>query len=106
MGVPLFHRGFGCQGRFDRLRCRTHRSNLDREKSLVMQIEVMLVTAVLERWKRGPHEQKRRYSFFADWQSDDVANDLPPSRREIEGMKKWLERHAPTSYRRLFRGAS
>jgi hypothetical protein len=67
-----------------------------------MLVEVMMYDYVLRRWREDPKAPKRSYEAMASWQGARPENDQPLTLQEVESMKAWMKKHAPTSYFRLF----
>ncbi len=69
-----------------------------------MFIELMATHIVLEKWKRNPRASKMEIGVWSHWREPTEENHLPLSRADVLRMKRFLKKHAPTYYRRLFGG--
>ena len=65
-----------------------------------MFIELLAVYNSLSRWKRNPNTPKCQYRF-AQWQTDDSANDVPVNDATVTAWKEMLRKRAPTAYRQI-----
>ena len=67
-----------------------------------MFAKLLATHLVLGKWKRNPTATKREIGVWAHWQEDWEENDCPLSQGEVQTMKTFLRRHAPTSYFAIF----
>jgi len=67
-----------------------------------MFAEVLFNFFALKRWRANPVASKREIGLLCSWKEDWPENDLPLSQAEVERMKTFLRRHAPSMYRGLF----
>ena len=69
-----------------------------------MFIELQAAYLILSKWKQNPAATKREIGAWTHWRYDRDDNRLPVSSLELEQMKTFLRRHAPSSYSKLFGG--
>jgi hypothetical protein len=67
-----------------------------------MFIEIQAVFLVLRKWKESPAATRREIGIWAHWKEDREENDRPLSPMEVQRMKGFLRRHAPSSFIKLF----
>jgi hypothetical protein len=67
-----------------------------------MFAELMFHYFALRKWKLNPAATKRQIGMLSSWNEDRPENYLPLSRAEVARMKRFLRKHAPSSYRKLF----
>ena len=67
-----------------------------------MFAEILATDLVLKAWKRNPSATKREIGVWAHWKQDDEENERPLSEAEVQEMKKFLRRNAPTGYFTIF----
>jgi hypothetical protein len=67
-----------------------------------MFAEILATDLVLKAWKRNPAATKREIGVWSHWKQDDEENDQPLSEAEVQEMKKFLRRNAPTGYFTIF----
>jgi len=65
-------------------------------------IEVMACNSILEKWKENPTFTKQEIGVWSTWKEGGPGTDVPLSEKEVQHMKEFLRRVAPTSYARLF----
>jgi hypothetical protein len=65
-------------------------------------IEVMGCNWILEKWKENPTLTKRELGLWGGGKKGGPGTDVPLSEKEVQRMKEFLRRVAPTSYARLF----
>ena len=68
----------------------------------IMFAEVLFNYCALRQWKKNPAASKREIGLLYSWNQDRPENRLPLSRAEVTRIKKFLRRHAPSSYSKLF----
>ena len=67
-----------------------------------MFIEVQAAYLVLKRWNQNPAATKRQIGIWQHWKEETEDNDRPLTEVEVERMKTFLRRNAPTSYFMIF----
>jgi hypothetical protein len=67
-----------------------------------MFVEIQSAYLILRSWKQNPAATRRELGLWAHWKEDREENDRPLSGEEVERMKAFLRRYAPTSFFRLF----
>ena len=67
-----------------------------------MFVEIQAAYFVLRSWKENPGTTKRQIGVWAHWKEDRPNNDHPLSQVEVQRMKAFLRRHAPSSFYNLF----
>jgi hypothetical protein len=67
-----------------------------------MMIEVQATYLVLKRWSQNPAATKRQIGIWQHWTHGTADNDRPLTEVEVQRMKAFLMRNAPTSYFTLF----
>jgi hypothetical protein len=67
-----------------------------------MFIELQSTYFVLRSWKQDPAATKREIGVWDHWGQEREENDRPLSEAEVQEMKLFLRRHAPTSYFEIF----
>jgi hypothetical protein len=67
-----------------------------------MFIEVQAAYFVLKRWNQNPGATKRQIGIWQHWNQETEDNDRPLTEVEVERMKTFLRRNAPTSYFKIF----
>ena len=67
-----------------------------------MFAEIVGAHYVLKAWKRNPTATKREIGVWQHWKLDDEENERPLSESEIQDLKKFLRRNAPTGYFEIF----
>jgi hypothetical protein len=67
-----------------------------------MMIEVQAAYFVLKRWNQNSAATKRQIGIWQHWKQETEDNDRPLSEVEVERMKVFLRRNAPTSYSEIF----
>ena len=67
-----------------------------------MMIELQAVFLVLKEWNQNPAATKRQIGIWQHWRRETEGNDLPLTGVEVERMKAFLQRNAPTSYFEIF----
>ncbi len=67
-----------------------------------MFIEVQATYFVLNKWKNNPAATKLQIGIWQHWKEDAEDNNRPLSEVEVERMKVFLRRNAPTSYFEIF----
>jgi hypothetical protein len=65
-------------------------------------VEVLMYDYVLRRWRTNPTAPKRSYEAIYCWQDAKPENDQPLTHKDVESMKAWMKRHAPTGYFMIF----
>ncbi len=70
---------------------------------MLMFIELQAAYLVLRKWKQTPAATKREIGVWARWLDERDDNRRPLSSREVEQMKTFLRRHAPSSYSQYLR---
>ena len=68
----------------------------------IMFIEIQCAYFILRRWKETPPATKREMGVWAHWKEEGEENDRPLVSEEVDRMKIFLRRHAPSSYIKLF----
>lgn len=67
-----------------------------------MMIALQATYFVLKRWNRNPAATKRQIGIWHQWKQEIEGNDRPLTKVEVERMKAFLRRNAPTSYLSIF----
>jgi len=68
-----------------------------------MMAEIQGLHFVLKRWKKNPSLSKREIIRSYGWKKDtDVKNNKPFSQKEIDRLKKELNRLSPAAYKSIF----
>jgi hypothetical protein len=67
-----------------------------------MFIEVQAAYFVLRRWNQNSAATKRQIGIWQHWKEEAEGNDRPLTKVEVEKMKAFLRRYAPTSYFEIF----
>ena len=67
-----------------------------------MFIEVQAAYFVLRRWNQNSAATKRQIGIWQHWKEEAKDNDRPLSEVDVERMKVFLRRNAPTSYSEIF----
>ena len=67
-----------------------------------MFIEVQAAYFVLRRWNQNSAVTKRQIGIWQHWNEETEDNDRPLTEVEVERMKAFLRRNAPTSYFEIF----
>jgi hypothetical protein len=67
-----------------------------------MMIEVQAAYFVLKRWNQNSAATKRQIGIWQHWKQETEDNVRPLSEVEVERMKVFLRRNAPTSYSEIF----
>jgi hypothetical protein len=67
-----------------------------------MFIEIQSAYFILRSWRENPAATKREIGLWAHWKEEREENDWPLSSEEVDRMKIFLRRHAPSSYIKLF----
>ena len=67
-----------------------------------MFAEIVGAHYVLKAWKQNPTATKRQIGVWQHWKVDDEENERPLSESEVQDLKKFLRRNAPTGYFEIF----
>jgi hypothetical protein len=67
-----------------------------------MMIELQAAYFVLKKWNQNPAATKRQIGIWQHWKQEIEDNDRPLTEVEVERMKAFLRRNAPTSYFSIF----
>jgi hypothetical protein len=67
-----------------------------------MMIELQATYLVLKRWNQKPVATKQQIGIWQHWTQETEDNDCPLTEFEVERMKDFLRRNAPTSYFEIF----
>jgi hypothetical protein len=67
-----------------------------------MMIEVQAAYFILKRWNQNPAATKRQIGIWQHWKEETEDNHRPLSGIEVERMKAFVRRNAPTSYFEMF----
>jgi len=67
-----------------------------------MMIELQATSLVLKRWRENPARTKRQIGIWRHWKAAAENNGHPLSGVEVNQMKTFLRRNAPTSYFKIF----
>jgi hypothetical protein len=68
-----------------------------------MFAEILAAHSVLKAWKKNPAATKREIGVWSHWKREcDEENERPLLEAEVEEMKKFLRRNAPTGYFTIF----
>jgi len=67
-----------------------------------MMIELQAAYFVLKRWNQNSAATKRQIGIWQHWKEEREDNDRPLTEVEVERMKSFLSRNAPTSYFSIF----
>jgi len=67
-----------------------------------MMIELQATYLVLKRWNQNPAATKQQIGIWQLWRQRTEDNDRPLTEVEVERMKAFLQRNAPTSYFEIF----
>jgi hypothetical protein len=67
-------------------------------------IEVIACSRILEKWKENPTLTKQEIGVWSRWKEGGQNTGVPLSKKEVQRMKEFLRRVAPTEYARLFSG--
>ena len=67
-----------------------------------MMIELQATYLVLKKWKQNSSATKRQIGIRQHWKEKQEDNDRPLAEVEVERMKVFLRRNAPTSYFEIF----
>jgi hypothetical protein len=68
----------------------------------LMMIAVQAVYFALKKWKQDSAATKRQIGVWQHWKEETEDNDRPLTEVEVERMKVFLRRYAPTSYSEIF----
>jgi len=69
---------------------------------LPMFIELQAAYFILRTWKQDPAATRRQIGVWSHWKRATEDNDRSLSEVEVERMKAFLRRDAPTSYSEIF----
>jgi hypothetical protein len=67
-----------------------------------MFIELQAAFLVLKKWKQDSGATKRQIGIWHHWTQETEDNHRPLTKVEVERMKAFLRRYAPTSYFEIF----
>jgi hypothetical protein len=67
-----------------------------------MMIEVQATYLVLRRWSQNFAATKRQIGIWQHWKEETEDNHRPLTKVEVERMKAFLRRYAPSSYFEIF----
>jgi hypothetical protein len=67
-----------------------------------MMIELQATYLVLKKWKQDAAATKREIGVWHHWKEETEGNHLLLTEIEVERMKAFLQRNAPTSYFEIF----
>jgi len=67
-----------------------------------MMIELQAAFLVLKKRSHDPAATKRQIGIWHHWRQETEGNDLLLTGVEVERMKAFLQRNAPTSYFEIF----
>jgi hypothetical protein len=67
-----------------------------------MMIELQATYLVLKKWSQNSAATKRQIGIWQHWKEETEDNDRPLTEVEVERMKTFLRRNAPTSYFSIF----
>lgn len=67
-----------------------------------MMIAVQATYFVLKRWSQNFVATKRQIGIWQHWNQEAEENDRPLTEVEVDKMKTFLRRNAPTSYFTIF----
>jgi hypothetical protein len=67
-----------------------------------MMIELQATSLVLKSWRENPARTKRQIGIWRHWNEAEASNDQRLSGDEVNRMKMFLRRNAPTSYFEIF----
>ena len=63
-----------------------------------MFIELQAAYFVLRGWAQNPAATKREIGVWAHWKAEREENDRPLSEAEVQKMRAFLHRHAPSCF--------
>jgi hypothetical protein len=64
---------------------------------MVLFIELLAFKLILERWRENPNTPRRQIGVWSHWSSDDEINQSALTQGEVEKMKSYVLKHAPTT---------
>lgn len=67
-----------------------------------MFVELQGTYFILKKWKQDPTASKRQIGIRSDWMQEGAGNGHPLSEAEVQRLKEFLRRNAPTSYFEVF----
>ena len=67
-----------------------------------MMIELQATYLALKKWNENSAATKRQIGIWQHWKQETEDNHRPLSEVEVERMKVFLRRNAPTSYSEIF----
>lgn len=67
-----------------------------------MMIELQATYLALKSWRENPARTKRQIGIWRHWKETAASHDRPLSKVEVNRMKTFLRRNAPTSYFEIF----
>ena len=66
-----------------------------------MFVELQAVYLILSKYKADPSLSRKQIGTWSGWEKGLAENDRSLSAREVDRMREFLKRYAPTSYFKL-----
>jgi hypothetical protein len=65
----------------------------------ILFIELLAYKLILETWRENPNATRQQMGVWSQWSSDDGINQSALTQHEVETMKSYVQKHAPTTSR-------